>query len=320
MEQISARAALVPASDLGDGLTTTIPRSEIQAVLAAEEEPIELVLDVTRSSDGEAAATRNVSVAWERSDLEQLLGEAQGDHIALTFDREALARATDDVEAHGFREAALAIAVAATVAGGGAAGAAAEPGAFLGTTAPIVESTSPDDRAAARSEVAPAPVGSPDDRAVARTDAAAAPTPAGPQIPYLSQGEGVTSAELGIPTVGPDDRAVARVDEPTLSPDDRAVARTDPVAAQAPADLQVPYLSQGEGVTPAELGIGTGVAPDDRALPRTDPVATTGGTVSDPGTFSVPGPETVGVFAAIALAITGAYFLVGAGRRRVRPL
>ena len=55
MEQITARAALVPASDLGDGLTTTIPRSDIQAVLAAEEEPIELVLDVARFSDGEAA-------------------------------------------------------------------------------------------------------------------------------------------------------------------------------------------------------------------------------------------------------------------------
>ena len=98
MEQITARAALVPASDLGDGLTTTIPRSDIQAVLAAEEEPIELVLDIARSSDGEAAETRNVSVTWERTDLEQLLGEAQGDQIVLTFDREALARATDDVE------------------------------------------------------------------------------------------------------------------------------------------------------------------------------------------------------------------------------
>ena len=64
MEQISARAALVPASDLGDGLSTTVPRMEIQDVLAAEEEPIELVLDVTRFSDGEAGETRNVSLTW----------------------------------------------------------------------------------------------------------------------------------------------------------------------------------------------------------------------------------------------------------------
>ena len=160
MEQISARAALVPASDLGDGLTTTIPRSDIQAVLAAEEEPIELVLDVTRSSDGEAAATWNVSVAWERTDLEQLLAEAQGDQIVLTFDREALARATDDVEAHGLRETALILAVAATAAAGGAQAAAAEPGAMLGGATPIVQSASP-------------------------------------EIPYLSQGQGVTAADLG---------------------------------------------------------------------------------------------------------------------------
>lgn len=226
MEQVSARAALVPASDLGDGLTTTIPRSDIQAVLAAEEEPIELIIDVSRSSDGEAAQTKSVSVAWERTDLEQLLAEAQGDQIVLTFDREALARATDDVEAHGLRETAMILAVAATAAAGGAQAAAAEPGPMLGQTAPITQSTDP----------------------------------AGPEIPYLSQGQ---------------------------------------------------------GVTPADLGIGTGTSPDDRALPRTDPVATTGDTVSDSSTFSVPGPETVAVAGAIALLITGAFFLIGTDRRRI---
>jgi hypothetical protein len=271
MEQISARAALVPASDLGDGLTTTIPRSDIQAVLAAEEEPIELILDVTRSSDGEAAATRNVSVRWERSDLEQLLGDAQGDQIVLTFDREALARATDDVEAHGLRETALILAVAATAAAGGAQAAAAEPGARLGQTAPITQSTGP----------------------------------AGPEIPYLSHGQGVTPADLGIAT--------------GTGPDDRAVARTDPAAAPTPAGPEIPYLSHGQGVTPADLGIATGTGPDDRAVARTDPAATTGGTVSDPSTFSVPGPDTVVIAGAIALLITGAFFLIGTDRRRIRP-
>jgi hypothetical protein len=288
MDELTAKAALVPASDLGDGLTTTIPRSEIQDVLAAEEEPIELVLDVTRFSDGEAGEMRNVSVTWERSDLERLLNEAQGDQIELTFDLDTLRRATDpsEVEAHGLRETALILAVAATAAAGGAQAAAAEPGPMLGQAAPITQSTDP----------------------------------AGPVIPYLSHGEGVSPAELGTTGVAPDDRAVARVEAPALSPDDRAVARTD--AAAEPAGPQIPYLSHGEGVTSAELGIGTGVAPDDRALPRTDPVATTGGTAtaSDSGTFSAPSPETVVVAGAIALAITGAFFLVGAGRRRVRPI
>ena len=285
MEQISARAALVPASDLGDGLTTTIPRSDIQAVLAAEEEPIELVLDITRFSDGEAAATREISVAWERTDLEQLLSGAQGDDIVLTFDRDALGRATDDVEAHGLRETALVLAVAATAVAGGAASAAAEPGASYGGTTPIVQSMSPDDRAFARGEVAtgdgvaaddrgfarvPPPAMSPDDRALPRTTPVATPEPG----------------------VSPDDRALPRVEPPQMSPDDRALPRVEP-----------PQMS-----------------PDDRALPRTDPVATTGGTVSDPSTITAPGPETVGVIAAIALMITGAYFLVGTSRRRVRPI
>jgi hypothetical protein len=328
MEQISARAALVPASDLGDGLTTTIPRSEIQDVLAAEEEPIELVLDVTRFSDGEAGEMRNVSVTWERSDLERLLNEAEGDQIALTFDLDTLRRATDpsEVEAHGLRETAMILAVAATAAAGGAQSAAAEPGPMLGgQAAPITQSTDPAGPAipylSHGEGVTAAELGTtgvtPDDRAVARTDMATEPT--GPQIPYLSHGEGVSPADLGMSTgVAPDDRAVARVDEPTLSPDDRAVARTDPAAAPTPAGPEIPYLSQGEGVTSAELGMSTGVAPDDRAFPRTDPGATTGGTASDPGTFSVPGPETVVVAGVIALAITGAFFIVG-GRRRERP-
>jgi hypothetical protein len=98
------------------------------------------------------------------------------------------------------------------------------------------------------------------------------------------------------------------------------LGQTAPITqSTAPAGPEIPYLSQGQGVTPADLGIATGTGPDDRAVARTDPVATTGGTASDPGTFSVPAPETIAVIGAIALAITGAFFLVGAGRRRVHP-
>ena len=305
MEQISARAALVPASDLGDGLTTIIPRSDIQAVLAAEEEPIELMLDVTRFSDGEAAETRNVSVMWERTDLEQALSEAQGDDIVLTFDREALGRVADDVEAHGFRETALVLAVAATAAAGGAASAAAEPGALYGATTPIVQSTSPDDRAFARGEVAAGdgvaaddrafarvapPALSPDDRALPRTPPVAAPEPGvSPDDRALPRVTPVAAPETG---VSPDDRALPRVAPPAVSPDDRAFPRVAP-----------PQMS-----------------PDDRALPRTSPVAAPdGGTASDPGISWAPSPETVAVTGAIALLITGAFFLIGTDRRRMRP-
>ena len=86
-------------------------RSDIQAVLA-EGGAVELVLDVTRFSDGEAAGlgtSRDVGAHRPRAALR----EAQGD-IVLTFDREALGQVADDVEAHGLRETALVLAVAAT--------------------------------------------------------------------------------------------------------------------------------------------------------------------------------------------------------------
>ena len=122
MDEVSARAVLVPASDVSNGVTTSIPRSEIAEVLDANEMPIELVLDVARLSDGETSDTRTVSVSWERDQLERLLREAQGNEVILTFDREALRRAIEaDVEAHGFREVGLALAIAGTAAGGVAA-------------------------------------------------------------------------------------------------------------------------------------------------------------------------------------------------------
>jgi hypothetical protein len=298
MDEVAAQAVLVPASDVGEGVTTSIPRSEIEEVLAANEMPIELVLDVAQLSDGETTDTRTVAVSWDRSELERLLREAQGDDVVLTFDGETLRRAIeDDVEAHGFREVALALAIAGTGAAGVAATASAEPGPMLGTAAQVSQSVSPDDRALART---PAPTLSPDDRAVPR------------------------SAPIEAPTAGvaPDDRAVPRMtpapETPIVSPDDRAVPRAAPIEAPtagiSPDDRAVPRM------TPApETPI---VSPDDRAVPRGTPVAApTPGTVSDPGISWSPSPADTAVLAGlIALAITGAYFIVGGRRRpRVRP-
>jgi hypothetical protein len=288
MEQVTARAALVSAPDVGDGLTTTITRSEIEEVLAAEEEPIELMLDVARSSNGEATESRSVAVAWERSDLERLLSEAQDENIVLTFDRDTLQQATEgDVEAHGLRETAIVLAVSATAAAGFAGTAAAVPDP--GGTGPVAiqQSVSPDDRAFSRME---APQLSPDDRAVARSP-----------------------VDTPTPGVTPDDRALPRTEPPSLSPDDRAVPRSTPVSAPdtgvTPDDRAFPR------VEPPQL------SPDDRAVPRGGPVsAPATGTASDPGTWSAPSPETLAVAGAIALAIAGAFFVVGTDRRRVRPI
>ena len=198
MDERPARAMLVSAADIGEGLTTAVSRSEIEEVLGSDGEPIELVLDVTRFSNGEAGPSNSVAISWERSELERLLEQATGEKVELTFDPEALQRAlVGDVEAHGMREAVVALAVAATAATGAAAQASADPGP------PFLESGTAVSQVAG--DLAP------DDRAVPR------PTPV------------VASA----PDLAPDDRAVPRptpvaVSAPDLAPDDRAVPRPTP--------------------------------------------------------------------------------------------
>ena len=274
MEERSARAMLVPAADLGNGLTTVISRAEIAAALASDGEPIELMLDVTRFADGEPREARSVPVSWERFDLERLLEQATTEEIALTFDRDALAQAiATDVEAHGMREAVVALAVAATAATGAAGQAAAYPSSGFGDSSSAATAQATGDLA-------------PDDRAVPR------PTP-------------IVAAA---PDLAPDDRAIPRptpiaAQSPDLAPDDRAIPRPTPVTP-APVAVSSPDL-----------------APDDRATPRPTPVsAPVTGTVSD-GTSWAPTPaETAALAGALALMITGAFFLVGGRRVRPRPV
>ena len=293
MEERPARATLVAAADVGEGLTTVISRSEIEAALGSEGEPIQLVLDVTPFSEGKAGESRSVPVTWERFDLERLLEQATSENIALTFDRDAVWQAiATDVEAHGIREAVIALAVAATAATGAAGQASAYPSSAFGDSSAAAT-------AQATGDIAP------DDRAVPR------PTP-------------VVAAT---PDLAPDDRAVPRptpvvAATPDLAPDDRAIPRPTPVSAPAadlaPDDRAVPRPTP---VTPTPVAVSApDLAPDDRATPRPTPVsAPATGTVSD-GTSWAPTPaETAALAGALALMITGAFFLVGGRRVRPRP-
>jgi hypothetical protein len=123
----------------------SVSRRQITDVLHEPDGAPELVLDVVAAETGEHAT---LSMAWSRDDLEQLLEASSGDEVALMFDRDELASAFGDVDAHGLRMPAAVFAVAAAGAlGSGAsianatvadgAGAAATPVAATSTAAEI---------------------------------------------------------------------------------------------------------------------------------------------------------------------------------------
>jgi hypothetical protein len=274
---------------------------------------VELLIDVTGySSEGQPTETQKIAVAWERPDLERLLREGSGDRIELTFDRAAIEAAMSDVEAHGMREKALIVAVAATAALGGAATANAANMIDTGGTASgssyVVASDTSSDLAspgvageAAKTTTAASPTLSPDDRAVDFSTSAVAAAD--------------TSASFSSPGVaGEAAKAPAAAPAQTLSPDDRAVDFSTPTPAPSlsPDDRPVSFASPD---TPA-----TSLSPDDRAVSRSWPEPAPVVAVSDDGGISLeaPSPEAVALGGAIALAITAAAF-AAASRRRVTP-
>jgi hypothetical protein len=252
-----------------------------------------------------------------------VLEQAAGDQVVLTFDGEALRQAVEaDVEAHGLREIALTLAVAATAATGAAqASAAVDSGAQAGIGTAVTQTASPDDRDVSLAAPGTVTQLGADDRAVSF----AAPTP----DPVLGVDDRAVPRATPVgspaPSVSPDDRAVPRAtptDAPGLAPDDRAVPRATPIEAPglAPDDRAVPRS------TPIEA---PGLSPDDRAVPRAGAPIDAGAPVgippaapvSDPGTSWAPSPTDVVVLAGgIALAIAGAFFLVGDRRVRPRPV
>jgi hypothetical protein len=123
MEDESRRARLVDEASLaGRGVTATLPRSQVEEAARSSDAPPQLALDI-RAGDGEE---RTLAIAWDREDLERVLGRTSGDSVVFTFDRDELASAVSgDFEAHGLRERALVLAVAAATATGAMAGAAA---------------------------------------------------------------------------------------------------------------------------------------------------------------------------------------------------
>jgi hypothetical protein len=129
-----------------------VSRRQITDVLHEPDGAPELVLDFA-AEDGENAT---ISMTWTREDLERLLETSPGDEMVLVFDRDEIASAFGDVEAHGVRAGAAVFAVAAAAAfGSGASAANAMVAADGGGTAatPITATSAAADAAlTARSE------------------------------------------------------------------------------------------------------------------------------------------------------------------------
>jgi hypothetical protein len=120
----------------------SVSRRQITDVLHEPDGAPELVLDLVAAEGGEHAT---IGMTWSRDDLERLLEAASGDEVVLVFDRDELASAFDDVEAHGLRAGAAVFAVAAAGALGSGvaiANAGVAEGVGGGTSATPITATS----------------------------------------------------------------------------------------------------------------------------------------------------------------------------------
>jgi hypothetical protein len=118
MDELLTRAQLVGYDPAHAAIGTVVPRAEFAETAARGEFPATLLLDLDRveAGDGGGAAHARVAVDWDKETLEELLASTEDESIALWFDQRELARAFDDVEAHGLRERAAVLAIAATAA------------------------------------------------------------------------------------------------------------------------------------------------------------------------------------------------------------
>jgi hypothetical protein len=140
MDHPVTTARLVKPGELeGRGVTAVLDRAAIEETLRSEERD-QLLLDVARGTNGEVE-THVVRVDLGREDLERILAQAEGDRVALDFDRAELEAVLGaDVEAHSLRERALVLTVAAATAAGaagGASGAIPHGGGSTGSEAPF---------------------------------------------------------------------------------------------------------------------------------------------------------------------------------------
>jgi hypothetical protein len=299
-------AMLVDTPELGGnpGVTATIGRDEIEEALAGDE-PLDLVLDVTRAGSG-GVETTGVSVHWQRDDLESLLARMDSDAVLLSFDRANLQRALDepDFEGHGIREAILLTVAAASAsaavaastasgqlmpaeAGGTAVAAVVAPGHGEAGTASTLAVPTHDEATLAARGVDPAATAGVDQAiatAIAAHDQAATArglaTPTHDEATLAARG---IDPAIATAIVAHDEAATARaIAGPAVHDETSAVARGIGVSIPGPDESTLAARGIEQQPTPAvhdeatlvERGVGTPAPVDSGTsfeLPSVDP-------------------------------------------------
>lgn len=331
MEEAIARAELValPDATASSAVTIAIPRRDVETALAAEDGPMDLVLDVARMQDPDdtqPAEVRKIAISWERDQLEHLLQKADGDVVTVVFDAEGLVRLVDpDFELHGLRSglAVLAVAVAAGATAGVAYGGQVDEGAS-GTNAAAytaIEQT----RAAA---VTPDPSGVIEGvRSVA-----ANPGPAGASgIEAVRSAEPLVAADSGGAAAAAGGIEAVRSAEPLVADSGPASASAGIEAARAAepvgsvggtaatsASGSIEAVRSANPIT-ASSDTGLSAAGGIEAVRSAEAAATRAPSATDDGiSISMPSPQTIGFVGGMALLLLGAAF-VSRGRRPITP-
>jgi hypothetical protein len=124
MDDLRTRAHLVAYDSAFTGpgaIGTVITRAEIADTAARGEFPATLLLDLERGENaGDVTAHATVAIDWDEDTITQLLATMDEPEIELWFTEADLAEAFDDVEAHGVRQKAAMLAVAAVADGASA--------------------------------------------------------------------------------------------------------------------------------------------------------------------------------------------------------
>jgi hypothetical protein len=288
-------------------VTAIVSREEIVDAVQDEGATAELRLEVAQRGAGGHEERSTIGITWARDDLEKLLAQATSETVVLTFDRNELANALDDVEAHGLRERAAVFAVVAVgVLGAGAGVAGAMPaGSPEGAPSPQASAMVTDASSAAGYAAAPAEPGATltDVSSGGGYVAAATDSGAGSTLTDASSGSGYVAAAT-------DSGAGSTLTDASSGSGYQAAA----ASSEGGAMLTDASSGSGYSAAAAASDAGTRLTDVSSGSGYSAPAAEE---ASGGGSFDIqaPSPSDAALFGGAALAIAAAAFAT----RRTRP-